>query len=344
GAANWTDVLSVNVTIDSATSRAIVDVNSSVKTTFAAIAGITTLGGPSSATAVFDSRDIEVGVQLDMTGSMGGSKIAALKVATTELVDILLPSKPTGQKVRVGFAPFAAGVNAGSYIKAVNGNRASANNCVYERQSSTNELTDEAPTGLDGYKIKSDLASPPPGYGPIQNCPANAEIVPLTDKPEVLKASIAKFAASGSTAGQLGAAWAWNLVSPKWGTVWPAASKPVDYGDAKTDKIVILMTDGEYNTIGGVNWGNGSPEAIAASKMSVDLCTAMKNEPDANITVYTVGFKLDTVLSTNTLKDCAGRKGNPSSDGFFYVADDEEALKVAFKSIANNIMRLRLSN
>ena len=337
GSGRWTDVQSINVTIDR---TAKVDVASSVKTTFAGLAGIAKIGAPASAAAIFESRDIEVGVQLDMTGSMKGSKIAALKDATNELVDIMLVNKPTGQKVRVGFAPFAAGVNAGPYLKAVNGNRASVNNCVYERQSTLHQLSDEAPLGFDAYKIKSDLAAPPYGYGSIQDCPTNAEIVPLTDKPDVLKASISKFAASGSTAGQLGASWAWNLISPKWSSIWPSASAPAAYNEPNTDKIVILMTDGEYNTIGGVNWGDGSANAVAASKMSVDLCTNMKA---AGVTVYTVGFKLSTAMSEDTLKACAGRQGS-SSDGFFYGADDEEALKQAFRSIATNIMRLRLTN
>ena len=35
-------------------------------------------------------------------------------------------------------------------------------------------------------------------------------------------------AAARSTAGQLGAAWAWYLVSPNWSGVWPASGKPAD--------------------------------------------------------------------------------------------------------------------
>lgn len=341
GSGRWTDVHNVDVIIDRATMTATVNVNSSVKTTFAGLAGIATIGAPASAAAIFESRDVEVGVQLDMTGSMAGTKIGDLKAATEDLVKILLPTTPTGQKVRVGFAPFSAGVNAGPYLTAVNGNRASANTCVYERQSNANEATDNAPVGTDAYKMRSDLTGPPAA---IQNCPA-AQIVPLTDDRNLLLSKIPSFSATGSTAGQLGASWAWNLVSPKWSGIWPSASEPAAYGNANTDKFVILMTDGVYNTVGGIMSGSN---AQPASDISVAMCTAMKA---SGITVYTVGFDLDSIWplsdrtrATETLQACAGKQGHPNPEQFFYKADDGAALKSAFGSIATNIMRLRLSN
>lgn len=340
---NWTDIEDVKVTIDRATSKATVEAAASVKTTFTAISGIDKLGAPGAATAVFEARDIEVAVQLDLTGSMCSpcTKLDDLKDATKDLVKTLIPSTPTVQKVRVGFAPFSAGVNVGAYLADVNGNRASASACVYERQSTTNELTDAAPVGLDAYKIKSDFA------GPVQNCPTS-EIVPLTNDREALITAADGFEARSSTAGQLGAAWAWNLISPKWKDIWPTASRPVEYADTKTDKIVILMTDGVYNTIGGRNFGDLSAEAVQASKMSVDLCTAMK---DQGIAIYTVGFDLNSIpnmgarnRATKTLQDCAGRKGVTGHEGFFYNADDGDQLRAAFNNIATAIMRLRLAS
>jgi Flp pilus assembly protein TadG len=337
GAGRWTDINSVNITVNKANSTANMVVDATVKTTFGAIAGIQRMGSPGDAAAVFESRDIEVAVQLDMTGSMKGQKIKDLKSATTSLVDILLVKKPVGQNVKVAFAPFAAGVNAGSYLKAVNDDRSSVNNCVYERISPANEATDAPPSGPDAYKIRADLPTPPWPYA-IQNCP-KATIVPLTDKVQTLTDSIGAFEANGTTAGQLGAAWAWNLISSKWKDIWPTGSKPAnENGD--TDKIVILMTDGVYNTIGGVNWGDNSAEAAKAREMSVDLCTGMKN---AGITVYTVGFMLDNADATKTLKDCAGKKGADPTF-YFFEAENGAALDAAFKSIASSIMRLRLTN
>ena len=108
------------------------------------------------------------------------------------------------------------------------------------------------------------------------------------------------------------------------------------------------MTDGVYNTVGGVNYGDTSAQATTATNLSVDICTGMK---DAGITVYTVGFDLDSIgntsardRATKALKDCAGRKGNAHPEDFFFKAKTADDLRGAFNHIASDIVRLRLSN
>ena len=324
---------SFQVNINRATGSVDVNVAASVDTIFARIAGVSAFVVPKSSTAVFSSKDIEVALQLDMTGSMGGSKIVDLRKATKNLLDILLPDIATGQKVRVGFAPFAAGVNVGPYLKTVDGNRASSDTCVYERRTNTAEKTDAPPSNnFDSFKIRSDLS------GAVQSCP-NAQIVPMTDSKGSLKAAVDTFTANGSTAGQLGASWAWYLLSPNWGGVWPASATPVAYNDGKTIKTVILMTDGVYNTVGGVNWGDNSTQAVQASKLSVDICAGMKAK---GVVVYTVGFDVKSAGPSkqrviDTLTACA------SDPAKFYQAEDGAALDAAFREIASDIVNLRLA-
>ncbi len=38
------------------------------------------------------------------------------------------------------------------------------------------------------------------------------------------------------------------MISPNFSYLWPTASQPAAYGTPKLFKIVILMTDGEFNT------------------------------------------------------------------------------------------------
>jgi Flp pilus assembly protein TadG len=331
-AGNYADISSFNVLIDRAQSSVEIRATASVRTMFWGIAGRDTIELPKSSVAIFAAKDIEVGLQLDVTGSMHGQKIADLKSATKDLVDILLPDEPTGQKVRIGYAPFSAAVNAGSYARAVNGNRVS-NGCVYERLASASEFTDAAPIGTAALKIKSDLPAPPRGGSP-QNCP-NATVLAMTDDKALLKSTVDSYSDGGSTAGQLGTAWAWYLISPNWGGVWPAASQPAPYNDGKTIKVAILMTDGIYNTISGVNWGDNSPQATLASQKAHDMCSAMKAE---GIIVYTVGFQLGgDVLPSETLSGCA------SDTSKFFPAENGTDLRVAFHNIAEQITTLRLS-
>ena len=231
---NYAKINGFNVQIDRTKGSVGVTVDAVVPTIFGRVAGVKSFTVPKSSVAIFDSKDIEVALQLDLTGSMSGHKITDLKNATRNLIDILLPDSPTGQKLRIGFAPFSAGVNAGTYLKAVDGNRSSVNSCVYERRAATNEKTDAAPAGSsDSFKIKSDLT------GSVQACPSTA-LVPLTDNKSQLKSIVNTFAAISSTAGQLGASWAWYLLSPNWASVWPGSSEPAPYSDGVTIKTVIL--------------------------------------------------------------------------------------------------------
>lgn len=348
GSGNWTNTLTFSVVIDRATSKAVVDVRSSVRTAFAGLAGIPEFTIPTIAAAVLETGNIEVSLQLDLTGSMCDQpwlapcsdhrKIQGLKNATKDLVDILLPDVAGPSTVRVAFAPFTAGVNLGVYQGLVTGGRTTANGCVYERRHETNQKTDFAPVGDDRYMVAADLRAAPYNVaaGNLNPCP-NAPVVPLTSDKDMLKRTVDAYVADGVTAGHNGTAWAWNLISPTFSTdlapIWPTVSAPAAYSDTNTSKTAILMTDGAYNSKNGMYIPGRAGEF---SQIAVDTCTAMKA---AGIRVYTVGFELaGNVTAINTLTDCAS---NPSD---FYEASNAEELGKAFRAIANDIVRLRLTN
>lgn len=326
---NWTEIQSVTVALDRTNGSAEVQVAASVPMAFAGVMGIRKIDLPKSAVAIFDSKDIEVSLQLDTTGSMstpsgsGNTKIQDLRIATAELIDTLMPNTPVaGRTLRIGIAPFTAGVNAGSYLTAVDGNRASPSGCVYERATPSYQITDNAPTAMGILKIKSDLS---PG---ASDCPA-ATVMPLTTDKNALKAKAASLVASGNTAGHLGTAWAWYLLSPAWNSIWNLATPVSSYNDGKTMKFAILMTDGEYNNMGGHGVSPTVPSQIA-----VDTCNEMKAK---GIVVYTVGFKLTNPLAIDTMRDCA------SGPSHAIRAEDGNELRSAFNGIAQQIMSLRLS-
>ncbi len=314
----------------------VVNVAAEVPTTFASIAGIKKIDVPGTATAVFNAQDIEVALQLDVTGSMGdyiGSqkKITSLKSATNNLLDILLPAGGTGTtKIRVGIAPFSAGVNAGSYASVVAGATAPGN-CVYERRSTSANASDDAPSGIDSLKTLNDLSRF------AQPCPTSAKVTALTSNKTALTTLVNGLSAGGTTAGHLGTSWAWYLLSPKWSSIWPSASKPADYNDANTRKVAVLMTDGIYNTVEGLSSGDYSATARESQSRAVALCDGMKAQ---GITIYTVGFIKagDDPAAADTLKACA------TGTGYFFKAEDGDQLDAAFRTIAQDISRLRLTH
>jgi len=221
-------------------------------------------------------------------------------------------------------------VNLGTYQSAVTDGRTTGNGCVYERNSATNQSTDLSPVGNDRYMVTADLQAAPHNVVNPRGCP-NATVLPLTDNKQVLLDTVDSYVADGFTAGHNGTAWAWNMISPNFATVWPTESRPAAYGDNGAQKVAILMTDGEYNTKNGKNWS-----ATQVSTIAVDTCNAMKT---AGIRVYTVGFALGgNTTAINTLAACA------SGSADFMQASTPEELRAAFRNIAQNIARLRLTN
>ncbi len=67
------------------------------------------------------SKNIEVGLVLDITGSMGGQRIIDLKAAATDLVDIVVQDVQTPFYSRMAIVPYSMGVNVGSYANSARG-------------------------------------------------------------------------------------------------------------------------------------------------------------------------------------------------------------------------------
>jgi Flp pilus assembly protein TadG len=123
----------VQVTIDRANKSLTVAARAHVPTTFTAVMGLRSIPFATSSTATYNVKDIEFGLQLDLTGSMcdatgpgttdqpcsSATKLNALKTATDNLIDIILPSGGSVNKARIGFAPFTEGVDAGGYANTV---------------------------------------------------------------------------------------------------------------------------------------------------------------------------------------------------------------------------------
>lgn len=353
---------------DTATSTMHFSAKVKVKTTFARMLGFEDVAVSSTSEAVLArggiDTNLEVSLMLDLTGSMCQpcSKLADLKDASKDLVNILVQDDQGEHTSRVALVPFSHAVNAGAYFEQATGVPQSAeghysypescykdgalkkscegkskywvdgheySTCVVERDGSE-KFTDAAPGAGDDdesfsgiFDVAREDADPVTSW---TACRPVAEIKPLTSDKLELTDAIDDFQADGWTAGQIGTAWAWYMLSPKWNDIWPAESRAAEYGNDETTKIAILMTDGDYNT--SYISGNGS-----SSSQAKKLCKNMKDE---GITVYTVGFMVSNAAK-KLLEDCA------STESHFYDATDGEKLKLAFRSIAFKVAQLRLS-
>lgn len=301
------------VTIDRNAGNVDVDAACEFPTTFANLASVKRVEINRSAAAKAAITKLDVALMLDVSGSMKGGKLADLKESAKDAIDLLI-TDATGNRVRVGFNTYSTSVNAGIYADRVIKlpSWMPTKTCVSERTGSA-AWTDAAP-GL-GTWLGLDATS----------CPSSS-VEPLTSDAARLKGEIDKLAAAGNTAGHLGVAWAWYLVSPEWDDVWPAASRPLAYGEENTKKAVVLMTDGEFNTV--YEWSQGS-----SAQQARKLCGAMR---DKGIIVYSVAFNAPK-SAQKTLENCAGDASR------YFEAENGDELKLAYLAIASQLSNLALT-
>ncbi|GEM_PF-1409880 len=363
GRGGFTDNYSIaSFSADADTGRVNASAKANVDTTLMRIGGLETMNLQTTSGGVFESKETEVTIMLDVTGSMRGSKIRALRDAAGEAVDILLPDGNQTRGTRVGIVPYASSINAHKYARRAtrgndrvrvasagaflnNTNNVRTNGCVTDRgglEAATNVSYRTVPVGSDRRSLQNPVAS--------LRCP-NSRVLPLTNNANELKREIRNMEAAGFTAGSLGIAWSYYMLSPEWNNLWRnRANEAGPYGD-DTNKVAILMTDGVFNTAyanisnnatgiaGDVRGAFASEDAKNSSQnISAELCENMKND---GITVYTIAFELDNNIARDILDNCAS--DDVGSDIFFYQADSEEELRDAFRAIASNISSLRLT-
>lgn len=291
-------------------------------------------------TASFDVNRIELAMVLDITGSMawagtdGRPKLDGLKEAAEDIIKLFSNTTSAPGLIRVGLVPYSASVNAGAYFNPVTWGWFS-DTCVVER-SGPNAYTDDAPGGLS-YMNTSSVAAQP-----YYSCPPSP-VVPLTDMADIgqrnaLIDHVKSMVAVGGTAGHIGAAWGWYMVSPKWTGIWPTSADPRPHSPTVT-KAVLLMTDGDFN-IAYENGGGGLPSPSntdiltdgSSPNQAKKLCDAMKAD---GVKIYSVAF-LAPPAAEALLKDCSGMSG-------YYDASNTAELKSAFRSIADKLTALRIS-
>ncbi|MBA4130515.1 MAG: hypothetical protein C0519_03725 [Hyphomicrobium sp.] len=305
-------------------------------------------------TATYHALKIELSLVADVTGSMcdtppavgdppctSAAKLDALKAAARDMVTALSSSNPGAGAVRVGLVPYSASVNAGAFAAAVSAG-ASADGCVVER------------SGADAFTNDSPYAQPVgavvPGSLPFYSC-APSPIRPLADlasagERDALLSAIDGLAGSGGTAGHIGTAWGWYLLSPEWSGLFGSRAGR-GWDPAKVMKVVVLMTDGDFN----ISYANGGetnpwPDPLSSDAshpgssghQALQLCEEIKSLGDASksVRIYTVAFQAPAGAEA-MLKQCSGEEN-------YYDAANASQLNAAFRDIVRRLNTLRMTS
>jgi Flp pilus assembly protein TadG len=316
--------------VDRSAKTVTASVRGHVNTYFGKVAGIPTIPVSKSATVTYKMRKIEVSMALDVTGSMleipagdTRTKIESLQQSAKNLIDSVLSKASNDNSVRIAISPYSASINPGSLTDKVT-NSAASTGCVVERTGATS-TTDAAATAMDTFPLV------PTGNA----CPLDA-VMPLRGRSSIsdLKTSIDNFSPAGNTAGHLGTAWAWYMISPGWKHIVGGSHEPEPYSN-EVIKSVVVMTDGLFNTAYVSGYPPGSIEASTESYTEfLALCTGMKAK---GIEIYTVLFGLADPTAEARMKSCASSTTN------YFSASNGAQLATSFAKIADRLNNMRIS-
>ncbi|MBG1233102.1 TadE/TadG family type IV pilus assembly protein [Aestuariivirga litoralis] len=256
-----------------------------------------------------------------------------------------------------------------SYSSSCDNYSNNSNNVCQETLPVTNCVTER--TGATAYTDAS-MSVYPVGWnyaGSANGCTVTP-VIPLSTSATILNTAITTMAASNSTAGQVGLAWGWYALSPNVG-IWSGSSIPAGYDKltttdpaTKVRKVMVIMTDGEYNSayckgvITGYDTTNGSsgnpyywsvvgsgdpsqhigcaPTNGDSYTQSAAMCGAAQ---DAGIEIYVITFQLNKSYQkrVDLVNNCA-------TDSSHIIDADSTSLDAAFSSLANQILAMRISS
>lgn len=228
-------------------------------TTFMNVFGISQMTLSATSQVTRTSSGLELVLALDNTGSMSGSKLTALKSASTSLVNILYGSQTTVPNLWIGLVPFSQTVNIGtsrtSWIDqtnftTLNWGPTTWGGCVDARELNNRDKIDDPPT-VQTYKAyySPSTDNRPAPYNTSSYTSANKWVTarysdgtpktyasitstrgpnaycpqvmtPMTSNKTTILNAINSMVAVGNTHTNLGALWGWNMLSPRWRGLW----------------------------------------------------------------------------------------------------------------------------
>jgi Flp pilus assembly protein TadG len=243
--------------------------------------------------------------------------------------------------------------------------------CIRERYDTGRDVTDD-PVSTEGfltyfapYATNNEwvrLTGTVPNRGsyridnsadrsPNHGCPQQTITTMTNDKSDLDGAIDDLINPRGNTHVNVGAVWGWRLLSPDWRGDWGGAmddnNLPLDYDEPLSQKVMILMTDGDntmpgnfvtaYGFLAEENLGTNDVDDAADeldAKLS-EVCTAMKEQ---GIIIYTIGFGDElNGESLALLQNCA------STGDYFFDARSTTDLSTAFHTIGDALSKLRVS-
>jgi len=155
-------------------------------------------------------------------------------------------------------------------------------------------------------------------------------VLSMTSETDDVRDYMEGLVAQGNTAGHLGTAWGLYALTPEWGNVFNHPSGyPASFDDDKAQKIMVVMTDGEFTQTQDTNISDDQAYGYFQA-----ACALAREQ---GIEIYAVGF-LASELTDEQLTQCAGTPVR------YYSVENRDDLISAFKKISDSATQVRLSS
>lgn len=355
----------LTLTLNEAENTVLISAKADLDTAFLHIFGTDMVTVDSETEVTRDLSGLEVVLVLDVTGSMAGANIAALRTAAINFIDIMFDEISDPSLLKIGIVPYSTAVNVGPYGLGRNPDgsyygTAFVNNPRGRGWSRSNQqdwrgcvlALEEPNDGYDTYLYDWEMYEHPrvargncavrSGWrcvryeripDPNYNCPEEY-VTPLGNDQDTLIAKIEALEAEGWTLSNQGLVWGWRVISPDY-----PFTEGEFYDNTRWRKAILFMTDGDNRMANDYSaYGETGSHNIDSSDLDwkmADVCDGIKDE---GITLYTVTFESGVGAATREFfEDCAS-----SSEKYTHAPSEDELIET-FEDIANQLSKLHIS-
>ncbi len=321
-----------------------VKATASVKMTLAQAIGYKTAAvGAASEAVVGNDADLQISLVLDVTGSMGGTKLTNLKTSASNMVNTLFTRLQRANQVKIAVVPFSEYVNIGmgnrnaSWMsntadyetrQEVCGWRKRRGEDTWECKDEVTQFTWKGCAGSRDYPLnvrdENYLIKPVPA---VHNVNCSTAMLPLTANQTTVLNSINALVATGNTYIPSGVMWGWAALSSG-----EPFNEPVN-PERDTKRYLVLMTDGQ-NTISPSYPYHNNNSTTTANTLTSEACANVKA---AGIEIFSIAFQVTSTSLITLLTNCA------SSSARFFNAENSDQLANSFDAIARQMTNLRLA-
>ncbi len=312
-----------------------------VPTTLMSVLGVRDLQVSARSVVSRSVKGLEIALILDNSGSMKGNKLRDLKDSAQVLLDTLYGDQDSIEDLHVSLVPFTARTNLRGQKRVLgehgddddddDAHPVKSHVCFDLRNG--HAKNDDTPPEERAFKSYSGAFNPKKSDKYKEKICPDAALLPLTASKTTVEGAVKSMKARGCTRFDVGTAWGWRAISPRWRDIWEDVESglPVDYRAPKIQKAVVIMTDGE-NTPKDCAKDDETKETSEAA--FAETCQAMKDE---GVVIYTITFKVDDAETIDLFEACA------SDSSRYFGSTDGKVLETAFAKIAGDLTNLRLA-